>query len=143
MLKLRFLGPLEMQWGLELLKLSTRKSALLLAYLIIFRDRAHPRGTLAGLFWGEASEQRANISLRNALTALRKALPISQDNGPYLISMGGSLRFNDKAPFELDTLTLETTLRLAREQDPLQQELAQALQAALALYRGPFLEGLL
>ena len=141
MLRLRFLGPLEVCFDERPVKFATKKSALLLAYLVTFRDRAHPRETLAGLFWGEASEKSAHNSLRYALTVLRKVLPSAEGSLPYLIATGGSLRFNEKAPFELDALTLEATLHAAKQQDPLSESTVRSLETALAFYRGPFLEG--
>ncbi len=142
MLKLRFLGPLEVYLDEKPVRLPTQKSALLLAYLVTFRDRAHPRETLAALYWGETPEERARNSLRNALTFLRKALPTLAGSPPYIIASGGSLRFNDKATFDLDILTLETAVSPAtREGSSLNIQQAQALQTALALYRGSFLQG--
>jgi len=37
----------------------TRSARDLLAYLLLFKQRIHPREALAGLFWGDHSEERA------------------------------------------------------------------------------------
>ena len=140
-LKLHFLGPMEAYIGEELIRFATKKTVLLLAYLVTFRDRAHPRQTLAGLFWGEASERNANNSLRFALMVLRKALPSPRDSLPYLIATGGSLRFNERSPFELDTLTLQAAIDRVKQESRMTTQSADALARALKTYRGLFLEG--
>lgn len=141
MLRLRFFGSLDVSCGEKPIRFPTKKSALLLAYLVTFRDRAHPRETLAGLFWGDAPQASAHSSLRYALTILRKALPVPQASLPYLLATGGTVRFNEHAPFELDTLRLESALAKAQRENSLNDASVHELEAAVALYRGPFLEG--
>jgi len=141
MLRLRFLGSLGVWLDEKPVRFPTRKSALLLAYLVAFRDRAHPRETLAGLFWGDAPQTSAHSSLRYALTTLRKTLPAPPDSLPYLLATGGTVRFNESAPFELDTLRLESALSQAQRENPPSESSIHELEAAVALYRGPFLEG--
>jgi TolB-like protein len=56
------------------LALPTRKAQLLLAYLALPAGQAHPRETLASLFWADRGDEQARGSLRNALAAIRAAL---------------------------------------------------------------------
>lgn len=50
------------------------KVRALLAYLVVERDQAQSREKLLELFWGYASQERAQHSLRMALTRLRQTL---------------------------------------------------------------------
>ena len=54
--------------------LRARKEVALLAYLAVEAARPQQRDTLLGLFWPEAPEDAARLSLRVALTHLRTAL---------------------------------------------------------------------
>ena len=54
--------------------LTARKSRGLLAYLALDMRRAHARDRLAALLWPDSGEMQARTSLRQALTALRRAL---------------------------------------------------------------------
>ena len=45
----------------------------LLCYLLLFRDRSHPRETLASLLWGNTSTARSKKYLRQALWQLQNA----------------------------------------------------------------------
>jgi predicted ATPase/DNA-binding SARP family transcriptional activator/Tfp pilus assembly protein PilF len=50
------------------------KVRALLAYLIVEHDQIHRRNKLVELFWGDAPQERAQHSLRMALTRLRQSL---------------------------------------------------------------------
>ncbi len=50
------------------------KVRALLAYLVVERNQAHLRQNLLELFWGDSPQERAQHSLRMALTRLRKSL---------------------------------------------------------------------
>ena len=58
-----------------LVQLPTRKSALLLAALVLAGDKGVRREALAAAFWPDRSETQARGSLRHALAALRRAFP--------------------------------------------------------------------
>ena len=49
-----------------------------LSYLLIRRDRCHPRETLAGLLWGDSSTERSKKYLRQALWHIHAALEAGQ-----------------------------------------------------------------
>src|SRR5881409_4329322 len=51
-----------------------KKSEALLAYLALQPGRMIARDKLAALLWGDASDERARHSLRQALVTLRQAL---------------------------------------------------------------------
>ena len=49
----------------------TRSARDLLAYLLLFKQRIHPREMLAGLFWSGHSQKSARSCLNSALRRLR------------------------------------------------------------------------
>ena len=55
--------------------LPTRKTALVLAALALAGDKGASREQLVEWIWPDRSEGQGKSSLRQALTALRKALP--------------------------------------------------------------------
>jgi predicted ATPase/DNA-binding SARP family transcriptional activator len=57
----------------QTISLSTRKIESLLAYLALHPE-PHTRERMAALIWGDATDEQARNSLRNALSALRKQL---------------------------------------------------------------------
>ena len=99
-----------------------RKLALL-AYLAI-AGRAVPRAQLVELFWGDRDEERARASLSEALSHLRRTL--GRDALPAYASDAG---LAPGFPLSVDVLDLESAAR-AGEHD-----------RVLALFRGPFLDG--
>ncbi|PHP65207.1 hypothetical protein CSC94_20040 [Zhengella mangrovi] len=56
--------------------LLTRKTRLVLAAICVGDEAGVSRATLAGWIWPDRAEAQARTSLRQALTALRKALPV-------------------------------------------------------------------
>jgi len=106
-----------------------RKAQALLAFLAVPPGRAHSRGKLASLFWGATDDEQARHSLRQTLFALRKALPPAMP--PLFVSAGETVALNPAA-VDVDVVAFEA---LASQASP------EALEAAVALYRGHFLEG--
>jgi len=111
------------------LTLPSKKAQALLAYLALPPGRAHPRGKLSALLWGDMREEQARSGLRQALFALRKAL---KEADPLPISLDGETVSLDPAAVDVDVAAFE-------------QEVAQgapdALERAVALYHGDLLEG--
>jgi DNA-binding SARP family transcriptional activator len=123
----------------------TRGVKALLAYLLLFRHRLHAREVLAGLFWGEHSEDRARSCLSTAIWRLRQALePEGTPKGTYLITTSmGEVGFNQESSHWLDVAEFEERLSPFLR-SPSQQGEAQdpgKLQGALELYTGDLLEG--
>ena len=65
------LGAFRIELKTQSIRLPTRKTESLLAYLIL-HSGSHSREKLAALFWGESSDTAARGSLRKALALLRK-----------------------------------------------------------------------
>ncbi len=119
------------------------KARALLAYLAVERDRPHTRSKLAGLLWPDAAETTALTYLRHALANLHKVLDDRAAAIPFLHTHGDAIRFNTHSPCTSDVTTFTTVLMALTSPGapPLTAATVQPLQNALALYRGPFLEG--
>ena len=108
-----------------------RRSALaLLAYLAV-SETPQPRDSLATLLAGEVADDQARKLLSNALTDLRRQV------GDHLLVTPQTVAFRRDQPHWLDVV--EFSARLAAG---LAAADSASLQAAVALYRGEFLEGL-
>ncbi len=112
----------------------TRKTRSLFAYLVTYRGRAHSRHFLAGMFWGDAPEARAQRNLNTTLWRLRRALP-----SECIRSDKTGLAFNTACPYWLDVEEFETELGRATGKDERSME---HLQDAIRMYRGDFLQGM-
>src|SRR5579872_6468474 len=110
--------------------LPTRKSQALLAYLAMPAGRFHTRDKLTALLWGEAPEDRARQSFRQALAGLRRALGGANDEVLLIRSDAVAL---DAAMVAVDVAELEAAVA-AHD--------SSALERAAACYKGEFLEGL-
>lgn len=123
----------------------TRVTQTLLAYLILHRQRAHPREVLISILWGDQSEKRARNCLNTALWRLRSILePEGIHKGAYLFTTpSGEIGFNNESNYWVDTVTLETNANnaLAKPVNLLQESDVQDLQHALHLYHGDLMEG--
>ena len=67
------LGAFRLERGGQTVHFHTRKVESLLAFLALHPD-AHSREKLAALFWGDVGDEQARLSLRVALSTLRKEL---------------------------------------------------------------------
>ena len=110
------------------LRLPSRKTQALLAYLAVRPGQPHSREKIAALLWGDTGDVQARNSLRHALVALRKVLPAKP---PVLVVEGQTLAVSPEA-VDVDVITFEQRLSEAT---------AAALEAAASLYRGDFLDG--
>jgi DNA-binding SARP family transcriptional activator len=124
----------------------TRAVQSLLAYLLLHRQRLHPREVLAGVFWGDQSEDRARSCLSTALWRLRGVLePNGVPKGTYLVATPtGEVGFNCGSSHWLDVAVFEEKLRaiLAKPVQEMAPEDARELQETLSLCNSELLEGL-
>jgi len=129
-LTLQLLGGFSVRLGSgQSLTLGTKKAQALIAYLAVPPGRAHSRDKLASLLWGDTGDEQARQSLRQALVALRRALPATKP--PILVVERDTMAL-DPAAVEVDVLAFA---RLAAGGT------AKALEQAVALYQGDLLEG--
>jgi DNA-binding SARP family transcriptional activator len=117
----------------------------LLAYLLLHRERMHSRETLAGIFWGSRSDDKARRCLNTAVWRLRSVLePEGVGRGAYLISTAaGELGFNCASDHWLDVAAFEERAlqALACPVDQLQAPDVECLRQSTQLCCGELLEG--
>lgn len=122
-----------------------RPAQTLLAYLLLHRNRLHRREVLAGVLWGEASEERARGALRTTLWRLRRAIePAGVPTGRYLVTTSqGEVGIRMSAEVWVDVAAFEEAVAkaVAGRPEVLQEEDAAQLELALRLYEGELLEG--
>jgi DNA-binding SARP family transcriptional activator/predicted ATPase/Flp pilus assembly protein TadD len=124
--------------GQPLTSLSSRTAEALLVYLIC-EKRPFSRQFLADFLWDERTPERAAANLRTLLTMMRKSL------GDFLHITRQSVAIDPESDYWLDALVLQETLTtlapVLKAQAPLNSENLAALQTAVDLYQGNFLEG--
>jgi DNA-binding SARP family transcriptional activator len=110
--------------------LSQRKAQALLAYLAMPAGQLRAREDLAALLWGDAGYGDARNSLRQTLFVIRRSLPGA---GLHHLTVR-----RDAVALEPSTARIDVNLfeRRIAEGTP------EALEGAVALYRGDFLQGL-
>jgi DNA-binding SARP family transcriptional activator len=148
LLRLAVLGPPEVFHDGSRLTFSLRKAQALLLYLAV-EGGMQPRSKLAALLWPDSEPDAARKGVRNSLLLLRSLLTDS-DASPsqhsHLLSQQELLGLNPQAPVELDLDVMQQayhqSLRLsAVPSEPQRAALVAQFQHALALVRGPFLDG--
>jgi DNA-binding SARP family transcriptional activator/predicted ATPase len=133
LLEIRLLGPFQASQAEEpITGFESQKVRALLAYLAAEADRPRRRETLAGLLWPDCSDQRAHDNLRSALKNLRQTLGDRAAERPILVVTRDTIRFNLAGSCWLDVAVLGAAA-LADD--------TAALEEAVAVYRGDFLEG--
>ena len=137
-LSLSFLGPLQVMLdGRPVARFESNKIRALLVYLAVELARPHPREVLADLLWPDWPQRSALANLRHALASLRHLLGDPQADPPILLISRETVQFNARSDHELDVAQFSALLA----QDLSQGADVGSLEQAIALYRGPFLEG--
>ncbi len=110
---------------------ATRKARALMAFLVINQGADAARERLIEVFWPRVEPDRARDSLSTALHSIRRSLRTAGlDANAFLLATKSVVRW--MADTAVDS---EEFARLAAREDPL------AIQEALQLYQGDFLEG--
>ncbi|MBN1429955.1 MAG: tetratricopeptide repeat protein [Anaerolineae bacterium] len=129
MLELELLGsPAIILDGKPVTELLSAKALLLVCYLATEQERSHDRDVLHNLLWSEVPEERARLSLRQALHHIQKTLP------GYLIATRRTIAFDATRPHQVDVMTFCEILAETNVD-------TDQLEMAVSLYRGDFLEG--
>ena len=129
-LSIRLLGAFEVRVrGAAMRSGRTRSVDWLLALLVLRHGRDVPRSWLAGTFWPESSEAQSFSNLRRNLMDLRQALGPEADRlrAPNRATLGFDLTGAD-----VDVVRFDAAIAAGD---------ARSLEEAVALYRGPLLEG--
>ena len=147
LLRLAVLGPPEVFHEGRRLTFALRKAQALLLYLAV-EGGLHPRSKLAALLWPDSDPADARKTLRNAITLLRSLLADADASASHshLLAEQDLLGLNPQAPLELDLEVVQQAWHQAQRLStvPSQEQraaLVTQLQQALALVRGPFLDG--
>src|SRR5947209_12248846 len=147
-LRLNVLGPPEVYQDGRRLTFALRKAQALLLYLAV-EGGLHPRSKLAALLWPDSEPRDARRALRNALALLRRLLADRDASVPapsHLLSEQDLLGLDPQAPLALDLEVVQQAYHQAQRHAtaPCQEQraaLVSQVQHALALVRGPFLDG--
>lgn len=138
-LVIRLLGGFEAVLdGRPVAGFESDKVRALLAYLAVHAGRPQRREIVAALLWPESPEGAARASLRNALANLRRAVGDHQALTPFLAVSRQTVAVNRSAALWLDVAEFKQAVQnsiAAAEDDRLY------LEEAIALYRGPLLDG--
>ncbi|HEU0025982.1 MAG TPA: BTAD domain-containing putative transcriptional regulator [Ktedonobacterales bacterium] len=138
-LHIRLLGAFSLIYGDKpVAGVNTPRLQSLLAWLLTHNDAPQLRQRLAFLLWPNSSETQARNNLRQALHALRQALP---DNGAFLYTDANVVQWRPDAPFTLDVAEFERALDRAEAAERLGDEAAMSatLEQALTLYQADLL----
>ncbi|WP_077382431.1 alpha/beta fold hydrolase [Mesorhizobium prunaredense] len=123
------LGGFDFAGGGAAAPVFSRKARAMMAYLALQSGHSKSREKLAALLWGGNSEAQARMNLRQALSAIKKAMDAS-DGGRFLTD-GHSITLN------LDNLDFD----VARFQALTANSAPEDLEQALVVYRGDLLDG--
>ena len=136
MLSVDLLGPPRVALNGKPIDVDTRKAIAVLAYLVV--EKSASRDTLAGLFWGDAPQERARATLRRTLSTLRAAIGgdlIQADRN--LVTLVGEV----VSDIELFNTWLEETAGHGHDPHDVCPRCITPLTQATSLYRGDVLEG--
>jgi DNA-binding SARP family transcriptional activator len=144
-LRFQLFGKFCAQRDTQLLKrFDASKDQELLGYLLVHRNRSHPRETLAGMFWGESSTEKSKKYLRQSLWHLQTTLEVdSEARAPFLLVDHDWVQLNPQSEFWLDVATFEAAFNLTEGMpgSQLSADVADLLKKAVELYKGDLLEG--
>ncbi len=162
LLRVAVFGPPEVVHDGSRLTFALRKAQALLLYLAV-EGGLHPRSKLAAFLWPDSEPHDARTALRNALALLRSLLAdpnasasqhslipstpeMAPGQGAHLLSQHDALGLNPHAALELDLEMVQQAYQQAQRHATIPPEeqrvaLITQVQRALALVRGPFLDG--
>jgi DNA-binding SARP family transcriptional activator len=131
-LHVQLLGNFSMVYGTTpVTSVNTARLQSLLAYLILHADTPQLRQHVAFLFWPDSSDAQARNNLRQALHALRLALP---DHETFVYADTNTLYWRPDAPFRLDVAEFASALGQAAAHQQEHGVRREALERAVNLY---------
>jgi DNA-binding SARP family transcriptional activator len=140
-LSARFLGSFEVTLDHRPVPLGTsRRTRVLLAYVLDRSPLPIPRDVLMDVFWPDASPSAARNSLHVAMCAVRKALACAWD-GPVIDCRGDVYQLSDRLELwtDVDELARRCDLGAAAAGVGRLEEAVAEYEAARAVYGGDFL----
>jgi DNA-binding SARP family transcriptional activator len=137
---LRVLGPVEVWHAGRQLVLRRRQQRQLLGILILEAGTPVPVDRLVHLLWGESPPAQARPVLQTRISELRAAIGVLAADPQLLrLESSGTSYLLHAQPDTIDSARFTTLAGQARSASNLTDS-AQALRAALALWRGPVLD---
>lgn len=122
----------------------TNKARALLVYLAVEAPRSFRRSHLAGLLWGEYSEENALHNLRQTMVRLRKGWRQAAEPVPLLITHHDTVALNPEVNLWVDLLAFEAAFEKAltnfEDRWRLDRIDIHNLIRAVDLFSGPFLD---
>jgi len=115
-LKVRLFGKFHIEWNDNIIEgFDSSKVQELFCYLLLHRDRPHPRETLASLLWDANSTSQSKKYLRQTLWQLQNILPDQSDQSekPLLLIEPDWIRVNPDADLWLDVDDFEAAYKNA------------------------------
>jgi DNA-binding SARP family transcriptional activator len=144
-LQFRLFGKFRVQRDSQLLDgFDSGKEQELLSYLLVHRNRSHPREALAGMLWGNTSTERSKKYLRQALWHLHAAFEVIQLRcPPVLVVEHDWVQLNLHHHIWLDVAVFEQACAATQgvSGKHLDRAGAEKLKEAVDLYRGDLLGG--
>ena len=138
-LEVRLLGDLVVAVNGEPVVIAGRQQRLLLTLLVLRANQVVPPEQLVDALWGPAPPMTAAAGLRVSVSKLRRALGAAGAPGALVTRTGGYVI--ELGPDRTDIARFEALIERARATgDPAAR--VALLEEALALWRGPPLEGL-
>jgi len=126
----------------NLASLQAAKVQELFCYLLLFRDKPHPRESLADVLWSDSSQSRKY--LRKALWQLQTAFDSETrlNSGDILLVDPNWIQLNAEAVIYLDAKVLEQSFLQVQgvPGNQLDAQSAEVLQEVIGLYQGDLLE---
>ncbi len=139
-LVIRLLGPFEVTLdGEPVAHFETLKTRALLSCLAAASGSPHRREALAEMLWPDRPEGAARANLRHTLRSLRLAIGDYEAEPRFLISTHESIALNPDGNSWVDAHAFTRSLADLRRREGTE---LHAMEQALDLYRGAFLEDL-
>ena len=143
-LKIRMLGGCSLTYGDKTIgdaNYHLKKPWMLLAYLIVFRNRAIPVDELINLLYPGEQGKSPQGALKTLIYRVRElleelGLPESRD---MILVTRGSYAWNAGVPIQMDMELFELACQRAGTAWLLPEERLETCMSALALYRNDFL----
>ncbi|MFD6611872.1 BTAD domain-containing putative transcriptional regulator [Micromonospora chalcea] len=140
----RLLGPVEVCLDDRTVRVGGPRSQAMLAALLLEANRIVPVSRLMDAAWGSHPPASADVQVRNRVAAARRALRAAGLPGD-VIGTHGSGYLLTVADGQLDLDVFEERVRRAEgrlDQGGAPEEAVSGLREALAMWRGPALDGL-
>jgi DNA-binding SARP family transcriptional activator len=124
----------------------TRAVQALLAYLLLDRQRLHPRDSVTGVFWGDLPDDKARACLSTTLWRLRQVIePKGVPRGTYILTTSsGDIGFNSNSDYWLDVAVFESWIGRLLSEPPgsLNEAEVRTLEQVFDLQGADLLEGI-